>query len=88
VRAQRRRPLGARVDDDAGLTVPRPVDGRIGDAAPQVDHRLAVDHDAHRRPELVTLTEVGGERLPHRGEVVVAAAVQSIPIVAIHGIGP
>ena len=63
VRAERGRALGAREHHGDGIALPRRAGLRVGDAAPQVDERLAVPHDADGRPDLPPLGEVGPKRI-------------------------
>ena len=47
------------------------VPAGVGDAAPEVDDELAVVDDGDRGPDVESLVEVGGERVPHAGEPLV-----------------
>src|SRR5205085_9039328 len=70
VNAQGDGPLGAGPDQAEGVALPRPAGGAVGDAAPQVRHRLALGDDAHRGADLAALAEVARELLldrPKRG---------------------
>ena len=61
VGAQRRRTFGARPNDTNRVVFPGAPGRGVGDATPQVDNRLTVDRDAHRRTDLAALGEVAVE---------------------------
>ncbi len=65
---------GPHVDDRVPLPRHRLVP--VGESAPQIDDRLAVEIDRNRRPHVDALGEVGGERLTHRREPVVAQTAE------------
>ncbi len=60
-RRQRRHRLGGRIDVDDGVLHPWPRAGRVGLAAPQIDHRLVADPDADRGPEIGAAGEIAFE---------------------------
>ena len=64
-REDRGHPLRRREAQDDGVLLPRATGLSVGDAAPQVDHRLAVLVHGHRRAVFLTLVEVGAERVRH-----------------------
>jgi hypothetical protein len=63
--AQGRRAFRGREDELERAVVVCPTGGGIGDAAPQVDHLLAVDVHGDTRAELAVLGEVPDERVAH-----------------------
>jgi ABC-type glutathione transport system ATPase component len=70
-RGQRRHGLGAGVDVDDRVLPPRPGPGRVGEPAPQVDHRPAVDVHAHRGAHLGAAGQTRFEHRAHRREPVI-----------------
>ena len=66
--------LADRVEVDQRVELPRRVGSPIGPAARQVDHGVAVDHDAYRCAHLTALGEVARELLAHTVEAGVALA--------------
>src|SRR5205823_4525195 len=66
VGAQGNRPLGAGPEQADGVALPRPARAALGDAAPQVRDRLALDDDADRGADLAAFREVARELLLDR----------------------
>jgi hypothetical protein len=56
--------LGRRVDVDQGVLLPGPGLGRVGEAAPDVDHELAVNSGGEGRADVEAVFQVAGEGLP------------------------
>ena len=75
VRAQGRRPLGARPDDDRGVLVPGAAGFHLGGAAPQIDDGFPVHDDRHGGAGLAALGEVALELLAYLGEARVAGSL-------------
>ncbi len=75
VRAERDRPLGGGPDVDQGVPFPGSAASAVRPASPEIGHGPAVDHDGDGRADLVPLTEIRLERAAHRGEPLVAVAV-------------
>src|SRR6185295_17820022 len=60
-----------RIDVDDRVLFPGTRLGRIGEAAPQIDHRLALDRRAERRADIAPARQVALELRAHRFEFVV-----------------
>src|SRR5262249_49863823 len=72
---QRRHGLRAGVDVDDRVLLPRPGPGRVGEPAPQVNHRLAVDVHTHRGTHLGAAGQTLLEHRTHRREPVIHEAL-------------
>src|SRR5205823_1909171 len=75
MRAKRGRALGAGEHDAERVLGPGRIRLGIGDAAPQVDDRLAAHRQADRGADLALLGEVPGEGLGDALEALLAGAV-------------
>ena len=64
--AERHQALGAGIDELERILAPRPAARPVGDAAPEIDHRLAVAEGREGRPELAALGEVPFKGFPDR----------------------
>jgi hypothetical protein len=73
-RAQRRHRFGRRPDVGDGVALPRRA-GIVDRPGPDVDHGFALDDHRDGRPDVEAPIEVGGQGVPHRGELVVASAM-------------
>ncbi len=62
------------VEVDERVVSPGRVPVAVGPTARQIDDRVAVDHDAHRRANFTALGEVADELLAHGAESDVALA--------------
>ena len=74
-RAQGDHGLGGREDVDERVALPRPGARRILVAAPDVDNRLAIDEDRHRRTDVEALVDVAPEGLGHGAEAVLVFTI-------------
>ena len=77
-RGQARYGLRARPDVDDGVLAPRDGLGRIGVAAPDVEHRFTVDVDRDRGAHLCTAAEFFGQGVGDLVEPGVGMAVHDI----------
>ena len=61
----RRQPLGGRVDDDHGVSLPGLASLLVSDSAPEIDDLLAAAIGAAGAAELLAVSEVVGKRVAH-----------------------
>gem|GEM_PF-4955572 len=74
-RGQRRHRLGRGIDVDDGVALPGARARFVGEATPDVDHRLAVQRDAEGCADVLAAREVGLELLAHGREFVFHTSV-------------
>ena len=65
--------FGGREDHGGGVPLPRTPIGRVGRAAPEVDHRPAIDDHGDGGAHLAAIVEVPGERVTDGDEAILAA---------------